>query len=255
MLSRLFECIIKAHNNSRRHYNSIMKKTLAIIISVLIAAFPGCTSGQYDPVKTPSVSATDTESSTVISSTSEIPEEQPEIQEEGHETMIKRSLVSLGNTERINAKIAQAKRGEKTVVSYIGGSITEGYAGGADGCYAKLSYNYFAETYGTGDNVEYVNAGLSGTASTVGNLRVQRDVLAYNPDIVFIEYAVNDSQDMFTKSSYESLVKTILTQKNDPAVVLIFTRTIDGYSAQTYMKTIGKLMCYNIVVTRSPKVI
>ena len=40
-----------------------------------------------------------------------------------------------------------------------------------------------------GDNVEYVNAGLSGTASALGNLRVQRDVLAYEPDIVFIEYA------------------------------------------------------------------
>ena len=154
--------------------------------------------------------------------------------------MVERSLTSIGNPSRIKAKIEQAKSGEKTVVAYIGGSITEGYAGGPDGCYAKLSYDYFAETYGTGDNVEYVNAGLSGTSSTLGNLRVQRDVLTYNPDIVFIEYAVNDAQDTFTKASFESLIKTVLMQENDPAVVLIFNRTVDGYSTQEQMQIVGR---------------
>lgn len=154
--------------------------------------------------------------------------------------MVERSLTSIGNASRIKAKIEQARRGEKTVVAYIGGSITEGYSGGPEGCFAKLSYNDFAATYGTGDNVEYVNAGLSGTSSTVGNLRVQRDVLACKPDIVFIKYGVNDAQDMFTKSSYESLVKTLLTQENEPAVVLLFNRTVDGYSAQVFMKAIGE---------------
>lgn len=41
------------------------------------------------------------------------------------------------------------------------------------------------------------------------------------------------------KISYESLVKTLLMQENEPAVVLLFNRTIDGYSAQEYMKSIG----------------
>lgn len=217
-----------------------MNKTIAIILAALIAIIPGCTSTGDNAVESPAVSTTDSDVSPDTASETEITEKQPETPEEYHEAMVKRSLTSIGNPERIKAKIKQAESGEKTVVAYIGGSITEGYAGGADGCYAKLSYNYFAEAYGTGDNVEYVNAGLSGTASTVGNLRAQRDVLAYNPDIVFIEYAVNDAQDMFTKASYESLVKTFLAQENKPAVVLIFNRTVDGYTAQEYMKTIGR---------------
>lgn len=53
-------------------------------------------------------------------------------EEEYHTAMVERSLTSIGNPSRIKAKIEQAKSGEKTVVAYIGGSITEGYAGGPD---------------------------------------------------------------------------------------------------------------------------
>lgn len=233
--------MMKAQNYCGSVYINGSKKTTAILLAMLISFITSCTSGKESIVDSSDTSLPDTSVTTAapVTETTQT-EKQPETAEEYHEAMVKRSLTSIGNPARIKAKIEQAKSGERIVVAYIGGSITEGYAGGADGCYAKLSYNYFAESYGTGDNVEYVNAGLSGTASTVGNLCVQRDVLAYDPDIVFIEYAVNDSQDIFTKSSYESLVKTLLTQENEPAVVLVFNRTTDGYSAQEYMKSIGE---------------
>lgn len=213
-----------------------MKKSAMIILAILIFAVTGCDSTQKSETDTPIASATNVPLSTLAPTENEA----QKTSEEYYEAMVERSLTSIGNPTRIKAKIEQAKSGKKTVVAYIGGSITEGYAGGPKGCYAKLSYNYFAEAYSTGENVEYVNAGLSGTSSTVGNLRVQRDILAYRPDIVFIEYAVNDGQDFFTKLSYESLVKTILMQENEPAVVLLFNRTVDGYSAQEYMKKIGE---------------
>ena len=150
----------------------------------------------------------------------------PETPEEFQAAMVSRSLYSLGNTSRLKAKLRQAQSGEETTVAYIGGSITRGETAGA-------------EKYGTGDNVKYVNAGVSGTPSVLGNLRLQKDVLDYNADIVFVEFAVNDAQDNAHKESYESLVRTVLTQENDPAVVLIFNRTANGYTAQEYMKEIG----------------
>lgn len=173
------------------------------------------------------------------SAVSEAVSKAPETPEEFQAAMVSRSLYSLGNTSRLKAKLRQAQSGEETTVAYIGGSITRGETAGAEGCYAKLSYNYIAEKYGTGDNVNYVNAGVSGTPSVLGNLRLQKDVLDYNADIVFVEFAVNDAQDNTHKESYESLVRTVLTQKNDPAVVLIFNRTANGYTAQEYMKEIG----------------
>ena len=130
---------------------------------------------------------------------------------------VQRSFVSLGNTYRLENKLSKALNGEKITVAYLGGSITEGVGGTPDTCYAKLSFDYIAENYGKGDNVEYVNAGVSGTPSILGNLRVKKDVLDKNADIVFVEFAVNDGMDQLYKDSYESLIRTILKQENEPA--------------------------------------
>lgn len=157
------------------------------------------------------------------------------------DNMTDRSLYSLGNVSRLNEKLEKARSGEKTVVAYLGGSITEGLGtDNKDLGYARVSYEYIKDTYGTSDNVEYVNAGLSGTNSTLGMIRVGRQVLDYEPDIVFIEFAVNDGTDELAKESYDSLVKTILSYKSNPAVVLIFTILESDYSAQDHMKEIGK---------------
>ena len=37
-----------------------------------------------------------------------------------------------------------------------------------------------------------INAGIGATDSDYGCLRVQRDVLSQNPDLVIVEFAVND---------------------------------------------------------------
>ncbi|MDE7302791.1 MAG: SGNH/GDSL hydrolase family protein [Oscillospiraceae bacterium] len=154
--------------------------------------------------------------------------------------MVQRSFVSLGNTYRLENKLSKAMQGEEITVAYLGGSITEGVGGTPDTCYAKLSYNYIAENYGKGDNVKYVNAGVSGTPSILGNLRVKKDILDKNADIVFVEFAVNDGMDQLHKDSYESLIRTILKQENEPAVILLFTVTKTGHTCQPHMSEIGE---------------
>ena len=178
------------------------------------------------------------ETPTEETTTATVVELSPE--EQLHYDMVQRSFVSFGNTKRIEEKLAKASSGEETTVAYIGGSITEGVGGTADTCYAKLSYDYIAGNYGTGDNVKYVNAGLSGTPSILGNLRVEKDVLVHNPDIVFVEFAVNDGGELIYKESFESLVRTILNSENEPAVILLFTVTENGHTCQEHMKQIGE---------------
>ena len=41
----------------------------------------------------------------------------------------------------------------------------------------------------------FVNAGISSTCSTTGAHRLTRDVLSTRPDLLFVEFAVNDDQD------------------------------------------------------------
>lgn len=207
-----------------------MKKIMMIGAAVLSAAMLLTACGE---------AAQDTSSDTAAVTETEA-SKAPETPEEFQAAMISRSLYSLGNPSRLKAKLKQAQSGEEMTVAYIGGSITRGETAGAEGCYAKLSYNYISEKYGTGDNVKYVNAGVSGTPSVLGNLRLQKDVLDHNADIVFVEFAVNDAQDNTHKESYESLVRTVLTQDNAPAVILLFNRTANGYTAQEYMKEIGE---------------
>ena len=160
--------------------------------------------------------------------------------EELHNAVVERSLITLGNTERTKAALEKAEKGESITVAYIGGSITEGLTAGPDDCWAKLSYSRLCERFPSAQ-INYVNAGMSGTPSTLGIIRAERDVLAPygNPDIVFIEFAVNDAQDAISKEAYESLVRRMLGLESNPAVVLLFTRTSTGYTCQKHMSEIG----------------
>lgn len=184
-------------------------------------------------------SVTDNEDARTAVQTEETVKE-PETEEEFHAAMTERSLYSLGNTERLKKVIEKCRSGETVTAAYIGGSITEGLTAGSERCYAKLSSQYLAEHFGTGDNVVCVNKGLSGTPSNLGVLRLERDVLSQSPDIVFVEFAVNDGQDKISKESYESLIRTALESESKPAVVLLFNVIKSGYTAQAHMKEIGE---------------
>ncbi len=147
-------------------------------------------------------------------------------------------IYSMGNTYRLCEKIEKAQRGEKVRIAYLGGSITEG--DGLDTCYARRSYEYFADTFGTGSNVEYDNAGLSGTSSAVGLIRAQYDILNDDPDIIFIEFSVNDHPEELYKKSFEGLVRQCLSQKNEPAVIVLINRAQGGYTMHTQMAAVGR---------------
>lgn len=137
------------------------------------------------------------------------------------------SVLSTGNNARIKKAIAKARAGEEVNIAYIGGSITEGAAADPnENCYASLSAKAFGERYGIngGENVHFVNAGMSGTPSSLGIVRYERDIvekLGKAPDILFIEFAVNDYGECTNGGAYEGLIRRGL--QSGSAVVLIFS--------------------------------
>lgn len=165
---------------------------------------------------------------------------------EVYDTMMKRSLISTGNNYRMKKIIEKAKNGENVTIAYIGGSITEGAgASGANKSYAYQSYEYFKDTYGKGDgsNVSFVNAGMGGTPSALGIIRYDRDVTEYEniePDIVFIEFAVNDYQEPTNGEAYESLIRKVLSSKKSPAVVLMFSVFQSKWNMQSLYIPLGE---------------
>ena len=162
-----------------------------------------------------------------------------------YKDMIKKSLITSGNNYRVKKAIEKAKKGETVTIGYIGGSITEGYnATSAEKGYAYLSYQYFKETYGLADkdNVKFVNAGMSGTPSILGMIRYDRDMIGYaegSPDILIVEFAVNDGDDPTQGDAYESLVLNALQAENQPAVILLFAVFQSRWNLQDRLMPVG----------------
>lgn len=159
-----------------------------------------------------------------------------------YDEMVARSLLQTGNNHRMKEVIKKAKAGEPVTIAYLGGSITQGgNASPSDtNSYAYLSYEHFKTMFGNGDNVQYVNAGVAGTPSTFGIVRVNKDVLSYKPDVVVVEFAVNDEGKPLNQYIYESLVRKILKSESQPAVILMFTVFEKGHNAQAHMQQVGE---------------
>lgn len=164
-------------------------------------------------------------------------------EEEIYNLMVKRSLLSMGDMTRMANVLDRAAKGENIKIAYIGGSITEGYSDNitlkTEEKWVDMSTKWLDEQFPESE-ITYVNAGLSGTPSILGNVRLERDVLSNEPDVVFVEFAVNDGADTLHKNAYESLVRTLLTQDKDIAVVLLFTIIESGHTCQPHMSQIGE---------------
>lgn len=166
---------------------------------------------------------------------------------EAYRKMIAGSLVSTGNNYRLKKVIEKCKRGEDVTIAYIGGSITQGAGGKPINtmCYAYRSYAAFCEKFSPcgGDNVHYVKAGVGGTPSELGMVRYDRDVTKdgeIEPDLVVIEFAVNDEGDETEGVSFESLVMKILQAKQAPAVLLNFAVFMSDWNLQDRLQPIGE---------------
>ncbi|NME82134.1 SGNH/GDSL hydrolase family protein [Clostridium sp. SM-530-WT-3G] len=170
---------------------------------------------------------------------------------ENYKNMISKSLLNIENNRRLKAAIDKAQRGEDVTIAYIGGSITQG-AGAKPinvNCYAHKSYEKFKDMFGkgNGDNVHFIKAGVGGTPSELGMIRYDRDVLrdgTVKPDLVIVEFAVNDEGDETKGNCYESLIKTILSADNNPAVILLFAVFYDDWNLQERLSPVGRL--YNL---------
>jgi len=119
----------------------------------------------------------------------------------------------------------RAKRGEPLTVAFLGGSLTWG-AQATDPLktsYRALVSQNLRERYPSAD-ITFVDAAIGGTGSQLAAFRLQRDVLAYEPDLVFLDFTVNDHPYSMPEddrlSSYESLVRRMV-QANIPVVQLV----------------------------------
>lgn len=174
-----------------------------------------------------------------------------------YQEMLQKSVMQLGNNARLKSAIDRAKQGEDITIAFIGGSITQG-AGAVPintKCYAWRTFEGFCRLAGKGvdENIHYIKAGVGGTPSELGMIRYERDVCrngAVTPDIVVVEFAVNDEGDETKGVCYESLVRKILAAENKPAVILLFAVFANDWNLQERLCVIGERYHLPMVSTR-----
>lgn len=152
---------------------------------------------------------------------------------------VARSLLWAGSFDRMGKIFAKARAGKPVTIAAIGGSVTQGaWATTEDNRYLNRVAAWWREHY-PATRVRLVNAGIGSTASNYGALRAERDVLGKSPDLVIVEFSVNDEWNEASVENYEGLVRKLLHAPSNPAVLLLFLCNPQGNGAQNQHIRVG----------------
>jgi len=113
---------------------------------------------------------------------------------------------------------AKLEAGSPLVIGFIGGSITQNAE--PDGFVVALRKHWNNKYPATA--VKTINAGLAGTDSAWGAKRIDRDLLEAKPDLVFVEFAVNDGE-RDSSADMERIVRKIHHTNENAEIVFIYT--------------------------------
>mgnify|MGYP002622624720 CR=1 FL=1 len=123
---------------------------------------------------------------------------------------------------------AKLNSGQTATFAFLGGSITQGWG------YRDLTIQWLRDRYP--GRINEINAGWGGTGSLIGAIRIARDVLASNPDVIFIEFAVNDLPEdplLFVQRNYDGMLRQIRAHNLNTDVC--FLETIAPYNVGPYL--------------------
>ena len=146
----------------------------------------------------------------------------------------------MNNITRLKNLMKRAANGESLVIGFLGGSITQGSLSSTPKtCYAYLVYEWWKKSFPNAE-FSFVNGGIGGTTSHYGGARAWKDVLCYRPDIVTVDFSVNDDANEFFEETYEGTLRRILAAPSAPAVVVLNNVFYDtGKNAQDYHNRIA----------------
>lgn len=130
---------------------------------------------------------------------------------------------------------------KKLNVAYYGGSVTVGHAASD-----REKYSWRARTtQWLKDNfpeaeINEINAAIGASGSHLGAFRAQHDVVSQKPDLLFIEFAINDSYNGENENSasenYEAIVRQVWRDNPDCDIVNIYVTDSGRAISGTHMQ-------------------
>jgi len=133
---------------------------------------------------------------------------------------------NMNENLRLENFFAKVRRGESVTVAAIGGSITRGFNANptSSKCWAGLTEQWLKNLAAeNASELSFYNRGVSGTDSAFGVARLEDHILALKPDLVIVEYAMNDQwlDVKVRKRTYEAIIRRIL-DNSDTAILALF---------------------------------
>lgn len=119
-------------------------------------------------------------------------------------------------------------------IGFMGGSVTRGYA--HQQVYAEAYPQMLtADLEQLGYRVKCACCADPGMDAMQGNLLAEREILANAPDLVFLEYSINETTLRHSVLSFESLLRKLLLAEHPPIVCIFTIRSKNDYSAESFM--------------------
>ena len=147
-----------------------------------------------------------------------------------------------------NTHVKLSAGGDFTIV-YMGGSITQAGTMPLHGRTDNWGYRDHITAWLRGlypqANIRDIHAAIAGTGSEFGVLRMEKDVHPYRPDLVFVEYAVNDGGYSTRNSqAMEGIVRQIWSR--NPMADIVFVYTLGRSMFYSYAKETlpGSYLCH-----------
>ena len=161
-----------------------------------------------------------------------------------HDTIYNKAILQTGSNWRLQQFINKCKIKKTINIGFIGGSITAGASASNDSFrYSTLFCTSVRNFFPNLNKVTEINAGIGSTGSRFGCSRIVTDLLLFNPDMIIIEFAVNDfgaGDPMYIRSTMEGIVRQCLSFKKDVPVILLFMAKGNGTNAQYLHEDIGR---------------
>lgn len=163
--------------------------------------------------------------------------------EELYEKTVENSVINVGYGKRLREILSK----KEIKLAFLGASVT-------CGCDPEtqeegISYADFLKDIfeNTGRSVQMRNYAISGTNCFVGLMLTQLKVKDFAPDIIFLDYAINEENSPMGLEKFESLVRMALKLENSPVVIPVSVFDQKGDSCEDYMLHFAKM--YSLPMT------
>lgn len=153
------------------------------------------------------------------------------LSEERYMQLLESSLIFAGN----NARMKAALNKPAPKIAVLGGSVSAGYSNSALYDLRDQYPSLAAQMPPLCGNCELLNLSTTGSGPAMGIILTQLRLTQYKPDIVLLEYGVNDEKTPQGFARFEGLVRMLLGLDSAPAVAVILIRSLQGYCCKSYM--------------------